>query len=78
MESAEGGAGVLRRLVEEEEEDGALAKVARLALMIYHFDPETGAELGGVVDRTGERCARARYDCLLSYGNQGMHLLQPS
>jgi hypothetical protein len=66
VESAEGGAGVLRRLVEEE---GALARAAR------HFDPATGADLGGVVDRTGERCGRGCYDCLLSYTNQGSHLL---
>lgn len=72
VESAEGGAGVLRRLVDE---PGALSKAARRALEICHFDPESGADRGGVVDRTGERCARACYDCLLSYGNQGMHLL---
>jgi len=72
VESAEGGAGVLRRLVEE---DGALARAARRALEICHFDPATGADLGGVVDRTGERCGRGCYDCLLSYTNQGSHLL---
>lgn len=72
VESAEGGAGVLRRLVEEE---GVLSRAARRALEICHFDPGTGVDLGGVVDRTGEPCARGCYDCLLSYSNQGSHLL---
>ncbi|MBC6448079.1 DEAD/DEAH box helicase [Actinokineospora sp. HBU206404] len=70
VESAEGGAGVLRRLVEEPD---ALARAARRALLICHFD-EHGVDLGGVMDDTGERCARACYDCLLSYGNQAAHL----
>ncbi|MGQ0775358.1 MAG: DEAD/DEAH box helicase [Pseudonocardiales bacterium] len=73
IESAEGGAGVLRRLVEEQE--NGLARAARRALEICHFDPDTGQDRGGVLDRTGERCARACYDCLLSYRNQGSHLL---
>lgn len=73
IESAEGGAGVLRRLVDEQ--DNGLARAARRALEICHFDPRTGEDLGGVLDRTGERCARACYDCLLSYRNQGSHLL---
>jgi superfamily II DNA/RNA helicase len=72
VESAEGGAGVLRRLVEE---PGALARAARRALMIAHFDPDTGADLGGRVDGRDERCAKACYDCLLSYSNQGSHLM---
>ncbi|HEY3894982.1 MAG TPA: helicase-related protein [Pseudonocardiaceae bacterium] len=74
IESAEGGAGVLRRLVDEQ--DNGLAGAARRALDICHFDPDTGADRGGIVDdRIGERCARACYDCLLSYRNQGNHLL---
>jgi ferredoxin len=63
-EAAEGGAGVLRRLVEEPE---ALAEVARTALAICHFDPDTGASVGA-----GE-CVRACYRCLLSYSNQPFH-----
>jgi hypothetical protein len=72
VESAEGGAGVLRRLVEEP--DG-LARAARRALRIAHFDPDTGEDTGGMVEGSDERCARACYDCLLSYGNQASHLL---
>jgi len=74
IESAEGGAGVLRRLVDAQ--DNGLARAARRALEICHFDPDTGKDSGGILDdRTGERCARACYDCLLSYRNQGNHLM---
>lgn len=72
VESAEGGAGVLRRLVDEAD---VLARAARRALDICHFDWPSGADKGGIVDRTQERCARSCYDCLLSYSNQGYHLL---
>jgi ATP-dependent helicase YprA (DUF1998 family) len=65
-EAAEGGAGVLKRLVEEPD---ALARVAREALAICHFDPETGQE-----DlETAQGCARACYRCLLTYSNQPDH-----
>lgn len=70
-ESAEGGTGALRRLVSEP--DG-LARAARRALDICHFDPVTGADLGhppGV----DERCERGCYDCLLSYSNQFEHAI---
>ncbi|MEY8040050.1 helicase-related protein [Saccharopolyspora cebuensis] len=72
IESSEGGAGVLRRLVEE---PGAFRKAARRALDICHFDPDTGEDTGGKLSDEGERCARGCYDCLLSYGNQTKHLL---
>ena len=68
-EAAEGGAGVLRRLVEE---PGALAQVARTALALCHFDPDTGADLGAAPG-AGERCERGCYQCLLSYRNQLDH-----
>ena len=69
IESAEGGAGVLRRLVDDPE---ALRKAARTALEIMHFDPDTGEDKSAdEPDR--ERCMRACYDCLLSYSNQTLH-----
>jgi ATP-dependent helicase YprA (DUF1998 family)/very-short-patch-repair endonuclease len=68
-ESAEGGAGVLRRLSEYPEN---LALVAREALEICHFDPDTGEDLGHARG-VSERCEAACYDCLLSYGNQREH-----
>ena len=70
-ESAEGGAGVLRRLVED---PTALAQVARNALEIAHFDPDTGDDLHHAPGAK-EDCEAACYDCLLSYGNQPDHRL---
>ncbi|EIV91778.1 helicase family protein with metal-binding cysteine cluster [Frankia sp. QA3] len=66
-ESAEGGAGVLRRLMV----DGEFDAVARCALDLLHFDLD-GTDRGAP-DGVTERCARACYDCLLSYGNQIEH-----
>ena len=69
MEANEGGAGVLRRLVDE---PAALATAAREALQIAHFDPDTGADL--LADAVGDqRCEKACYDCLLAYENQIEH-----
>ena len=70
-EAAEGGAGVLRRLARE---PGALPAVARRALELCHFDPETGEDRGSAPGAK-ERCEAACYDCLLSYGNQRDHRL---
>jgi ATP-dependent helicase YprA (DUF1998 family) len=70
-ESAEGGAGVLRRLVAEPD---AIARVARTALELCHFDPDTGADLDHAPNAR-ERCEQACYDCLLSYSNQMEHAL---
>jgi superfamily II DNA/RNA helicase len=69
-ESAEGGAGVLRRL---HSEPSALAAAARKALDIAHFRPD-GTDLGSA-DGARERCEKACYDCLLSYSNQLDHLM---
>jgi hypothetical protein len=71
VESAEGGAGALRRLVDD---PSALPRAAWTALQIMHFDPDTGVDVS-TDDPTGgrERCVRACYDCLLSYANQGLH-----
>ncbi len=68
-EAAEGGLGILRHLVSD---GAALARIARTALQSLHFNPETGADLRpGEDEATG--CARACYDCLLSYYNQRDH-----
>ncbi|MEV4810081.1 DEAD/DEAH box helicase [Micromonospora avicenniae] len=72
IESAEGGAGVLRRLVEE---PGAISQVAAEALRIAHFDPETGEEAPQDVANGDDRCVQGCYDCLLSYSNQPYHRL---
>ena len=70
-ESAEGGAGVLRRLVAEHD---ALARAARQALDIAHFDPDTGEDLQKAPG-SSDTCTKACYDCLLSYSNQLEHEL---
>jgi len=68
-ESAEGGAGVLRRLLDD---PGSFAKVAAEALRICHFDPDTGEDLRHA-PRAREDCEAACYDCLMSYTNQMDH-----
>ena len=52
---------------------GALRKAARTALEIMHFDPDTGEDVSARPGADRERCVRACYDCLLSYGNQSLH-----
>ncbi len=68
-ESAEGGAGVLRRLLDEAD---AFAQVARRALELCHFDPDTGQDKRRP-ERSREDCEAACYDCLMHYGNQPDH-----
>lgn len=70
-EAAEGGAGVLRRLVEE---PTVISQVARRALQIIHYDPDTGADQQHAPGAR-VRCEHGCYDCLLSYGNQYEHTL---
>ena len=70
-ESSEGGAGVLRRLIED---PSAIAKVARQALEICHFDPDTGEDRRRAPGAK-EDCEAGCYDCLLSYYNQPDHRL---
>ena len=72
FESAEGGAGVLRRLLDD---PAKLAEVAREALSICHFDPDTRRGPASTRPGATERCEAACYDCLLSYGNQRDHRL---
>jgi ATP-dependent helicase YprA (DUF1998 family)/very-short-patch-repair endonuclease len=63
-EASEGGAGVLRQVIEN---PTALAAVARAALERCHIDPETGE------DMEADTCAAGCYQCLLEYGNQTDH-----
>jgi len=70
-ESAEGGAGVLRRLLDDPQ---AFAKVAAEALHLCHFDPLTGEDLRHAPDAK-EDCEAACYGCLMSYYNQMDHRL---
>lgn len=70
-EASEGGAGVLRRLVEQRD---ALPAIARQALELCHFDPDSGRDLRRA-KRGREDCEAACYDCLLSYYNQRDHRL---
>ncbi len=63
FEASEGGAGVLRRLLAEPE---ALARVARKALEICHFEDANSSV---------QACEAACYDCLRSYTNQPDHRL---
>ena len=70
-EASEGGAGVLRRLVEDPE---AMGIVARKALELCHYDPNDLTDLRRG-PRAREDCSTACYDCLLSYGNQRDHML---
>jgi ATP-dependent helicase YprA (DUF1998 family)/very-short-patch-repair endonuclease len=70
-EAAEGGAGVLRSLVDDPE---TVVAVARRALELCHFDPATGADRKRATGAR-EECAAACYDCLMSYSNQLDHEL---
>ena len=67
FESAEGGAGVLRRLVQD---PGAIATLAKRAMEICHISPETGEDID-----SPSTCTAACYECLLDYGNQRDHEL---
>jgi hypothetical protein len=69
FESAEGGAGVLRRLLDDPD---SIKEVAREALRICHFDPDSGADKHRAPGAS-EDCEAACYDCLMSYGNQRDH-----
>lgn len=68
IESAEGGAGVLRHLVDD---PAALSDIAKTALGICHFDSQ-GNDLGKA-EHAEDLCVAACYDCLMNYGNQRVH-----
>ena len=67
-ESAEGGAGVLRRLLDDTQ---AFAGIAKEALAVCHYT-DTGEDLHRA-HRAQEDCEAACYDCLMSYYNQRDH-----
>jgi ATP-dependent helicase YprA (DUF1998 family) len=72
-ESSEGGAGVLRRLVDDAH---ALRRVALRALELSHYtvDPDTWSVIDDErAPGAAERCIAACYDCLMHYGNQIDH-----
>ncbi|MEM0337918.1 MAG: DUF1998 domain-containing protein, partial [Candidatus Caldarchaeum sp.] len=65
-ETIEGGSGALRRLLTDPR---ALAHAARRALLLCHYEPDTGENLR-------PECYRACYRCLLNYTNQSeAHLI---
>jgi superfamily II DNA/RNA helicase len=70
-EATEGGAGVLGRLTND---PGALARVARAALELMHFQGIDAAVAAGdpTLLKTDDKadCVKACYRCLLSYYNQ--------
>ncbi len=68
-EASEGGAGVLRRLVDDVD---ALSDVAKRALELCHFDSVSGDDLHHAPNAE-EQCVAACYDCLMSYSNQPDH-----
>jgi len=68
-EASEGGAGVLRRIVDD---INAIPQIARTALEICHFNPQTGEDLRRA-KYAKENCEAACYDCLMSYINQMDH-----
>jgi very-short-patch-repair endonuclease len=70
-ESAEGGAGVLRRLLENEK---SFADLATEALRLCHYDANDGSDLKRA-EGAAEDCEAACYDCLMSYSNQREHNL---
>ncbi len=72
FESAEGGAGVLNRLVED---DKALGKVAAVALRVMHFAPKGEVWHPEQLEDQNRQCERGCYRCLLSYYNQPDHPL---
>uniref|UniRef100_A0A7V2ZKH8 DEAD/DEAH box helicase n=1 Tax=Ignavibacterium album TaxID=591197 RepID=A0A7V2ZKH8_9BACT len=68
-ESAEGGAGILKQIVEN---NNSIIEIAKGALEICHFDPQSGQDLLKAPN-SNEDCTKACYDCLLNYSNQIFH-----
>lgn len=70
-EASEGGAGVLRRLLDSPD---TMASVAKQGLSVCHFDPDTHKDQGQAPN-SKEPCTAACYSCLMSYRNQIDHEL---
>ncbi|MDR0610809.1 MAG: DEAD/DEAH box helicase [Planctomycetaceae bacterium] len=66
-ESAEGGAGVLRQIIQPNN----YKKVIKSALESSHFDPDTGED--NELKKEKDRCDTGCYNCLLNYSNQFDH-----
>jgi len=69
-EAAEGGAGVLKQLLDTT----SFRKVITTALDLCHFNPESGEDRQRA-PMSREDCEAACYDCLMSYTNQMDHEL---
>ena len=67
-ESSEGGAGVLKQLLDQ----SRFRKIIAEALKLCHFDPKTGEDYHKA-EYAKENCESACYDCLMSYSNQPDH-----
>ena len=65
-EASEGGIGIFERIIAE---PAIFNELARAALHLCHFDPQTGEP----ADHWHGDCSAACYDCLLSYSNQPDH-----
>lgn len=69
-EATEGGAGVLKRVINQKE----FHEVIKAAIEICHYDPNTFEDLKKATGAK-ENCEAACYDCLMSYTNQTDHEL---
>ena len=67
-ESSEGGAGVLKNMLDPTR----FHNVINEALKLCHFDPQTGEDFHKA-EYARENCEAACYDCLMSYSNQMDH-----
>ncbi len=76
FEATEGGAGVLNRLIGD---SGAIARIARAALELMHYDhldeAIAAADPARLNNVEAAACVRGCYKCLLSYYNQPDHEL---
>jgi len=69
-EATEGGAGVLKRVID----NPGFGFVIREAIELCHYDPVTFSDLQKA-PQAKEPCEAACYDCLMSYSNQTDHEL---